>query len=281
VSGSASIRLVLADVDGTLVTGEKVLTDEAIAAVHALNESGIAFAITSGRPPRGMEMFLKPLDLRTPISGFNGGVIVNPDMSVVETHVLSEEAARAAIEIMMGQDLDIWLYTADQWLVRDVEAPHVAREAWTVKFEPQVVAAFAASHLANAVKVVGVSDNHDAVESAENVAQRDLGERAAAARSQPYYLDITHPKANKGGVVDRLSEMLGIERENIATIGDMPNDVLMFQRGGVSIAMGNASDAVKARATCVTDSNENQGFARAMRRFVLRAGDAGARRTGT
>jgi hypothetical protein len=281
MTNSGSIRLVLADVDGTLVTGEKILTDETIAAVQDLHEAGIAFAITSGRPPRGMEMFIKPLDLHTPIAGFNGGVIVNPDMSVVETRLLSEEAARAAIDIMTDQDLDVWVYTADEWLVRDAAAPHVAREAWTVKFEPKVIASFTETHLANAVKIVGVSDNHDAVENAERMAQRDLGERAAAARSQPYYLDVTHPNANKGGVVDRLSAMLGLERDNIATIGDMPNDVVMFQRSGLSIAMGNASDAVKAKATCVTDSNEQQGFAAAMRRFVLRPSDTGTVRTGT
>ncbi len=275
MTGDAPIRLVIADVDGTLVTGEKILTDQAIAAVHGLHKAGISFAITSGRPPRGMEMFLKPLDLRTPIAGFNGGAIVNPDMSVVETRVLSEEAARTAIDIIVGQKLDVWVYTADQWLVRDDTAPHVAREAWTVKFQPSVVTAFTDAHLAHAVKIVGVSDNHDAVANTERVAQHDLGERAAAARSQPYYLDITHPAANKGGVVDRLSAMLGIERASIATIGDMPNDVLMFQRSGLSIAMGNASDDVKSRASRVTDSNENQGFATAMNRFVLRAANTG------
>jgi len=99
--------------------------------------------------------------------------------------------------------------------------------------------------------------------------QNNLGEKASAARSQPYYVDVTHPKANKGTVVETLSKLLNIPSAQIATMGDMPNDVLMFRKSGFSIAMGNSSDEVKAQANVVTDSNENEGFAKAVRKFVL------------
>ena len=82
-------------------------------------------------------------------------------------------------------------------------------------------------------------------------------------------LDVTHPQANKGTVVETLSRLLNIPPAQIATMGDMPNDVLMFRKSGFSIAMGNASDEVKAQASAVTDSNENEGFAKAVRKFVL------------
>jgi hydroxymethylpyrimidine pyrophosphatase-like HAD family hydrolase len=91
----------------------------------------------------------------------------------------------------------------------------------------------------------------------------------SAALSQPYYLDVTHPKANKGEVIADLSALLAIAPEHIATIGDMPNDVLMFERSGVSIAMANASAEVRHAARFVTTSNTEEGFARAMERFVL------------
>ena len=98
-----------------------------------------------------------------------------------------------------------------------------------------------------------------------------MGKRATAARSQPYYLDVTHPDANKGFVVTYLSRKLGIPEEEIATIGDQPNDVLMFKRSGFSIAMGNASEEVKRQASAVTDSYDNEGFAKAVERFLLNA----------
>jgi hydroxymethylpyrimidine pyrophosphatase-like HAD family hydrolase len=91
----------------------------------------------------------------------------------------------------------------------------------------------------------------------------------SAARSQPYYLDVTHPEANKGYVVSRLSKMLGIPTQQIATIGDMPNDIAMFQKSGLSIAMGQANDEVKSAATYSTTSSEEEGFATAVERYVL------------
>ncbi|MGH3290675.1 MAG: HAD hydrolase family protein, partial [Trebonia sp.] len=70
----SNIKLLLADVDGTLVTPDKVLTDRAIDAVRRLGKAGILFAVTSGRPPRGMSMLIEPLNLTTPIAAFNGGI---------------------------------------------------------------------------------------------------------------------------------------------------------------------------------------------------------------
>ena len=237
---AAKISLVLADVDGTLVTAEKVLTPRARAAVKALHAAGIAFAITSGRPPRGMAMLIDPLALRTPVAGFNGGIFVKPDMTIMEEHVLAADAAKRALEVILQNKMDVWFYSGKDWLVRDPNAPHVAREQWTVKFAPTVVENFD-DVLGRAVKIVGVSDDLDLVARCEKDAQDALGAKASAARSQPYYLDVTHPDANKGTVVTTLSKLLSIPTNEIATLGDMPNDVLMFRKSGLSIAMGNAS----------------------------------------
>jgi Cof subfamily protein (haloacid dehalogenase superfamily) len=267
------IRLFLADVDGALVTKDKVLTEASKAAVRALREAGVAFAITSGRPPRGMIMLIDPLALTSPIAGFNGGVLVNPDLSVIESHTLEPASAKQTLKLMLDQGLDAWVYTETEWLIRNQDAPHVARETWTVKFDARVVPEFTDAHLAHAVKIVGVSDDLGLVAACEKAAQELLGDKASAARSQPYYLDVTHPQANKGAVVTTLARHLSFSPEQIATMGDMPNDVLMFRKSGFSIAMGNASDEVKAQASVVTDSNDNEGFANAVRRFILK-GDA-------
>jgi len=265
---ASKISLVLADVDGTLVTAEKVLTQRARAAVKALQTAGIAFAITSGRPPRGMAMLIDPLALQTPVAGFNGGIFVKPDMTIMEEHVLAGDAAKRALEVILHNKMDAWFYSGKDWLVRDSNAPHVAREQWTVKFAPTVVENFE-DVLGRAVKIVGVSDDLDLVARCEKDAQDALGAKASAARSQPYYLDITHPDANKGTVVTTLSKLLSIPINEIATLGDMPNDVLMFRKSGLSIAMGNASAEVQAQANLVTDSYDDEGFAKAIEHFIL------------
>ena len=204
------IHLLLADVDGALLTRDKVLTDAAKAAVRDLRAAGVAFTITSGRPPRGMSMLIEPLALAGPIAGFNGGVFVNPDLSVIESHTLDLAAARQTLALLVDRGLDAWVYTAAEWLIRDAEAPHVAREAWTVKFNARVVPHFTDAHLAHAVKIVGISDDLERVAVCEKVARKALGGRVSAARSQPYYLDVTHPRATKGEVVSTLARHLGI-----------------------------------------------------------------------
>lgn len=268
MSEKRKISLVLADVDGTLVTEQKVLTKRARDAVQALHRAGIRFAITSGRPPRGMAMLFDALALDTPIAGFNGGLFVARDLSILEQKTVPPDIARQALELIRGHGLDAWVYSGNDWLITKPGAPHVAREAWTVRFEPTIVKNFE-DRLDKVAKIVGISDDLDRVRRCEADAQAAFGQRATANRSQPYYLDVTHKDANKGAVADYLSTHLAVPAEEIATLGDQPNDVLMFKRSGFSIAMGNASDQVKAQADVTTDSYNDEGFAKAIERFVL------------
>jgi Cof subfamily protein (haloacid dehalogenase superfamily) len=268
---TAPIRLMLADVDGTLVTRDKVLTDRAIEAVHALHAADILFAITSGRPPRGMSMLVAPLQLSTPIAAFNGGLFVNPDMSVIDQQVIPPQVVAPAIALLESFGLDVWLYRGADWFVRDLNGPHVDREAWTVKFSPTLVKDYD-DLTEDIAKIVGVSDDHEAVAAASSAVHQQFGDHVSAAPSQPYYLDITHPRANKGVVVQYLASTYHIPAQQIATIGDMPNDVLMFAHSGLSIVMGNASMEVQRAARRVTTSNDDEGFANAVQRYVLPRG---------
>jgi Cof subfamily protein (haloacid dehalogenase superfamily) len=265
------IKMVLADVDGTLVTQEKILTPEAIDAVQSLRDAGILFAVTSGRPPRGMAMLVEPLDLQTPIAAFNGGMLVDRDMKVLEQRVIPEDLVVPIADLMRSFDLTVWIYRGADWFVPDLKGPHVDREAWTVKFQPKLMHSLDGL-TTNVVKIVGVSDDYDAVARGSAAAHDRFGDHVAAAASQPYYLDVTHPEANKGSVAKDLAERYGLSTDDLATIGDMPNDVLMFAHSGLSIAMGNAGAEVKRAARRVTDSNEENGFAHAVQRFVLPQG---------
>jgi Cof subfamily protein (haloacid dehalogenase superfamily) len=264
----STIKLLLADVDGTLVTPDKVLTDRAIDAVRRLGEAGILFAVTSGRPPRGMSMLIEPLNLTTPIAAFNGGILVNRDMSVIEQRVIPEDLVMPVAKLNASFGLDTWIYRGADWYVPDPKGSHVARETATVRFEPKVMDSLDGL-TSDVAKLVGVSDDLDAVARASAAAHDKFGDHVAAARSQPYYLDVTHPEANKGAVAQYLARTYSIPTMSIATIGDMPNDVLMFAHSGLSIAMGNASLEVQRAARRVTTSNADEGFATAVERFIL------------
>lgn len=265
-----AIRMLLSDVDGTLVTQDKVLTDRAIDAVKELEVAGVLFALTSGRPPRGMSMLVDPLEITTPIAAFNGGLFTEPDMSVIEQRVLPEFVVSPAIELLSSRRVSVWVYRGADWFVLDRDGPHVAREAWTVQFAPSPVGSFDAV-MDNVAKIVGVTDDPRLAAEVTAEVRHRFGDHVSAAQSQPYYIDITHPDANKGRVLAYLSDRYGIPPQQIATIGDMPNDVLMFARSGLSIAMGNATREVQRAARRVTASNDDEGFATAVERYVLPA----------
>ena len=262
------ISLLLADVDGTLVTHEKVLTERAKKAVADMKAAGVWFAITSGRPPKGMEMVIEPLAIETPIGGFNGGLFTNPDLSPIEERKVPVEIAHEVIKIILDDGLDAWLYSGNDWLVHKEDAPHVAREQKTVQFPPKIVADFG-DRIDNAVKIVGVSDDHDRIHKCAKRIHDKFGGKVTSALSQPYYLDVTHPSANKGAVVDYLAKELGIPASEIATIGDSENDVSMFKKGGYAIAMGNADEETQAAADDVTADCDSEGFAEAVEKFIL------------
>lgn len=268
VQPAQPISAVLTDVDGTLVTKDKVLTERALKAVRQLRERGIVFPITSGRPPFGMRMLVEPLGLTMPMAAINGGVVVLPDLSVLDERLLPAYVVPALIDMILAHGLDVWLFRATDWCVRSPNAPRVSRETSTIQCPPVVVPNFDGV-LNGVVKIVGVSDDHPRVAACETVVQKAFGTQVSAARSQPHYFDVTHPTANKGDVIERLSRYLKIPLDCIATLGDQPNDVLMFKKSGLSIAMDNASEEVKRQATFVTTSHGEEGFANAVEQFIL------------
>jgi Cof subfamily protein (haloacid dehalogenase superfamily) len=267
----ARISLVLSDVDGTLVTDDKVLTEPTRLAVQALRSAGIRFAITSSRPPAGLRSVIRSLGIDTPVAAFNAGMIVQPDAggAVLAQQLLPQDAGDATLAFFAQQRVDPWVFTADRWLLSRPAGPYVDHERRTVSFEPTLVSDFQ-PYLRGVGKIVGVSDDFELLARCEAELRQSLGTSASVVRSQKYYLDVTHPRANKGTAVRALAEHFGIPQDEIVTIGDGLNDVAMFEQGGLSIAMGNAPLAVKEAADLVAPStNEDDGFAEAVRRFLL------------
>jgi Cof subfamily protein (haloacid dehalogenase superfamily) len=269
------IRLLIADIDGTLVTKEKLLTPMSVEAVERLDKAGILFGITTGRPPAGARMLVEPLPDLKFIAGFNGAVVVRRDFSVFKENLLAATVAEQVVNIILQHGMDAWLYTDKDWFVRDPRAYRVDREQKTVQFPPKVTPSFDGLY-DRVAKIVGASQNYDTVARCEKNVQERFGTSVSAARSQPFYLDVTHPNANKGEVVMMASEFAGIPTQEIATIGDMANDITMFEKSGVSIAMGNASPEVQRAATYVTASNQEEGFAMAVDDFILPRDEASA-----
>ena len=264
----SKISLVISDVDGTLINQHKVLTESTLAAVAKLQKANILFTITSARPPFGLKSIVNNLKLQQPFGSFNGGTILKPSWEIIDRTPLPSEFIPEIISTIESYGLDVWLSSDRHWYLKNPNGVHVAHHIESLRFKPTVITSY--EDIEDEIcKIVGVGADFTAVAQCEIATQQNFGDRLSATRSQAYYLDITHPNANKGMVVKKLSRLLAIPQAEIVTIGDNGNDVLMFEQSGISIAMGNASQEVQQKATFITATNENEGFAKAIENIVL------------
>jgi Cof subfamily protein (haloacid dehalogenase superfamily) len=266
------IALVVSDVDGTLVTKDKTLTDRAIDAVRRLRDAGIGFTLTSSRPALGMRFLIEPLGITLPVGPFNGSSIVDPQLKPIEQHLIPATAAERSLAVLDQFGIDIWLFTNEQWFTRHADGEYVPNEIRAIRADPTIIGDFA-PHLSTACKIVGSSSDAALLQRCEAAMRKAVGTQATAVRSQSYYLDVTPPGCDKGTFVEAMAKRQGISTDAVATIGDMQNDLAMFKKSGLSIAMGNATDDVKKQATRVTTSNEDEGFAGAIE-IILKSNEA-------
>jgi Cof subfamily protein (haloacid dehalogenase superfamily) len=262
------IDLVVSDVDGTLVRDDKSLSDGVVAAVRRLQQAGVPLALISARPPSGILWIAERLGLTGALGAFNGGTLVKPDGTVISAARLAPDIAAKALDLTRKPGITRWLFHDGRWYAESEDELHNPRERKSANQEPVVGDDF--SVLLDAVdKIVAVSEDHGLLARLEGEVDEALGREASVMRSQAYYLDITAPQANKGDGVAALAKAAGVALENVAVLGDQRNDMAMFARAGLSIAMGQAPEEVRKAAIHVTASNDEDGLARAIDEILL------------
>ncbi len=265
---SGRIRLVVTDIDGTLVDREKRLSPRTVDAAASLRRAGVRLALVSSRPAAGMTMFLEPLGIDTPHAGFNGGEIVSPEGRILESLFIPEPFGRLAVEMLETNRIDAWVFADGRWHVTNPAGPYVPLERRTVKMEPVVLPDFD-SVIERAGKIMGSTNDFHLLERVETQMMTGFGGAVAAHRSQDYYLDVTHPQARKDFALKSLARLLDVPVEETASLGDMPNDTEMLRVAGLSVAMGNAPEDVQDVAHFVTADNEHDGWAQAIETLIL------------
>ncbi|MCB8882507.1 Cof-type HAD-IIB family hydrolase [Acidisoma cellulosilytica] len=260
-------RLLVSDVDGTIVRHDRHLAPSTILAAARLRQAGIRLALISSRPPGGLALLRTPLGLDTPCAGFNGALVQDAAGQTVAEHTIPEDACREAVARLERDGLDVWVFAGGEWLLRDAQAAYIAREQLSISMGWRVVPDFT-PYLGSAHKVMGSSKDFARCAKAATGLSLALGGQAVVLRSQDYYVDVTHPRANKGEAAKVIAGLLGIDPAEMAAIGDMPNDLPMFAAAGLAVAMGNASDAVKAAAAITVADNDSDGWAEAVDRII-------------
>lgn len=261
-------RLLVADIDGTLVRSDKSLSERTIDAAKRLVDAGISISLISARPPSGMLWIADRLGLTAPLAAFNGGTIVQPDGVLLSTARLAPDVARRALALIDRPAIVKWLFHAGRWHIERPDGTHDVAERKAANQQPVIGGDFH-QLLDAADKIVAVTDDHAMLAALEPHVARALGNGATVARSQPYYLDITAPAANKGDGVAVLAGAAGVPLDAVAVIGDQRNDIAMFRRAGLAIAMAQAPAEVRACATRVTGSDDEDGVAQAIDSILL------------
>lgn len=263
-----AIRLLVSDVDGTLVRDDKSLPEANRDAILSLAAAGVPTTLISSRPPSGMLALAATLHLAGPMAAFNGGTLFDSDGTIRFAHRLEAADAAAMLRLIDRPGVASWVYADGAWFVPGLDNAHLARERLAAAIEPVMRTDFTGLD-GRIDKIVGVSDDHEVLVHLEEQAKCMIGARATIARSHLYYLDITHHLANKDDGIAALAQAFGVELTEVAALGDMANDLPMFARAGLSVAMGQAPACVRMAANATTTSNNEGGVAEAVTRFVL------------
>ncbi|MDR3128714.1 MAG: Cof-type HAD-IIB family hydrolase [Tannerellaceae bacterium] len=265
-------KLLVLDVDGTLLTGEKIITQGTRTALLKVQQLGIRIVLASGRPLYGLWPLAKKLEL----DKFGGFIMAYNGGQIVDTRT-SESLFDRRIDAQMLPQLhktvrkygcSLFIYRDDTLITDAPDDIHVATEATL-----------------NGMKLLKVDDfttlsdycPHECIVSGSEKALDELSDRwakrlagtADVFLSETFFLEFVPPSVNKGDSLAFLIGLLGLEREEIMTIGDGVCDIPMLQLAGIGVAMANATDAVKRCADFITSSNEDEGLAVAIEQHIM------------
>lgn len=261
------IKMVATDIDGTIVKWGCDYTDGVKKTIKKLCENGIKVVLVTGRMHCATIHVAKDLGIDTPIVSYQGGLIKNQDGGTLYQQNLSEDYAKQIIDWARQNDIHINLYLDDKLYVE--QDNDFVRRYTDGKFISYEVCSFDDLKIENVNKILAIDFND------ENRVTNWVGElnksfpELYVVKSTPYFCEIGSCNAKKSSGVEFLAKQWGIKKEEILTIGDQDNDIELLKAGGIPVAMGNASEELKKYACYVTETVDNDGFARAVEKFVF------------
>jgi len=280
-SQHAGIDLFIFDGDGTSLTKEHTVPQSTIEAITMVDEDDKYSTLCTGRcvpgaQPIARQMNLRRLPLRKGpgiiFGALNGGVAVDLNGRVIHEVRLGARRTAQVIDALRRRDgVGVWLQTATEWFVIGEHDRCVQYEMDVLGTRPIYLNPRSRLPLSQTVKVAAVSWEPEALFGLSKSLQDGFGNRVSVSQSHAKEVDVTDAEADKGGFVRLVRRLTGIPKLRTAAIGDMYNDLPMFRESRVSIAMGNAPQAVKALATHQAPCNSEDGFAWAVRNIVLAA----------
>lgn len=261
-------RLIAADMDGTLLTDDKRITERTADAVRRAGEAGVRFCLSTGRPLAGVRRYLDQLGLTTPTITYNGAVIVDPTTgSFIYEQGLDADAAKEIWRLGLEFDTTIIVWSHERLLVSRMDE-RVEKYKAVSGVPPVVIADFDALADEGIAKMLWYDEIERMGEFQDTLA-RTLTCPVNYATSNPRFLEFFDHRVSKAAAMEQLGRHLGIDRTEMIAIGDGYNDLSMLTYAGLGVAMGNAPEDIRVRCGYVTATNEEDGVAEVIERFCL------------
>lgn len=268
-------KLLVLDVDGTLVNSKKELSVQTLTTLLKIQHAGIRLVLASGRSPHGLRHLVEKLEMKKwggfilPYNGAqimdagNGEVLFEKRIDPVMFPYLEKKAEK--------NGFSIFTYHKHQLITTDPENEHIRNEAALNGMEIVAVDDLSAAITFSPCKCVLVSDDEAALIALKDQWRRRLAGVLDVYRSEAFFLEVVPEFVDKGNTLGVLIEKLGIKAEEVMAIGDGRRDFSMLQLAGLGIAMGNAQESIKACADYTTESNDQDGVALAVQKFIIAA----------
>lgn len=265
-------KLVALDMDGTLLDGEKKITERTFKAIKEAREKGVKIVLSTGRPIEGVERFLEKLELNSDedyVITYNGSLVqaVKSKKAICDK-ALTGKDLKEIYRLSQELNVNIHAFVRERGLVTPKPSKYTDVEAEINKIDYTIVDFHEIDDNEIVVKIMLI-DEEEILDKAIAKLPKELYEKYHCAKSMPFFFEILNRDANKGVALELLAHHLDIQRSELIAMGDEANDIEMVKYAGMGIAMENATEKVKEVAKYITAKNTEDGVAKAIEKFIL------------
>lgn len=265
-------KLIALDMDGTLLNEKKLITERTKNTIREAREKGVTVVLSTGRPIAGVNRYLEELDMFTDndyVLSFNGALVQKTKSKEVISNVtVTGKDLKYLYNLSKELGVNIHAFSEVDGLITPKESKYTNVEAEINNIKYTVTDLDSRADDEVIVKIMMI-DEPEILEKAIEKLPKEVYEKYTVIRSAPFFLEFMNNKANKGVGLELLAKHLNVNKDEVIAIGDAGNDMHMIEYAGLGVAMENAFQEVKDKANYITDSNENDGVAKVIEKFVL------------
>lgn len=261
-------KLVAVDIDGTLLNDEGIMTQKTIDSIKKAVKKGILFVLCTGRPIQGVKNYYEILDLDSPIITYNGAMVVmSKSKEILYEQTLSVNGARNILNLGKKLKTNMIVWSNNQLYVYEVNEK-INEYKKISNIEPILIDQDEKKIIQQGITKIIWHDNIDKINSYLHILENEKEKEFSYYTSRPIFLEFVNNNISKAFAMEKIGECFQIKQEEMIAIGDGFNDLPMIEWAGMGVAMGNAPIEIKEKADYITLSNEEDGVAYVLDKFI-------------